>query len=681
MHILFIEEDAQEYLKSRQILDEHTSQLNIDWAPNYEIALTRIKQNHYDVFLVGYYAEKIQQQKFLSQLYQYVSIPLILLTKNHELVDTKLMEEYPIDFLAKEQLSWYQLERSIRYLSHLKTLQEQKNQFQAIFENAFQFMGLLDTDGILQEINHKALTLMGSKRETVVSYPFWEMPLATHTDIQAQFKMAIATAGEGKFAHCEIDVETQNGQIATLDFSFTPIANAQQEIVWILVEGHDLGERGALERQLTHTHWHDQLTGLPNRHLFLESLEQAMTRAQQYKKYSLAVLLLDLDRFKLINTSLGHDMGDWLLMEIAQRLQECLDEGDILARAGGDEFLILLDDMPDLARATRLAATINKVLAGPFSLDGYKIVTSASIGIAYYSAQEESTELLRDADTAMYRAKAKGKSCYAVFRRGMHDQAVSRLQIETDLYQAVEKQQFVLFYQPQMELSSQKLVGTESLIRFRHPHNGLLSSVDFTPVLEDTGIIISIGEWVLQTACKQLKMWLDAGLSINRVAMNLSAHQFRNQRLINVVAESIKASGLEAEHLELEITESLLLEDIESAVKTITRFKDMGIRVTIDDFGTGYAPLNYLKHFPVDCLKIDNSFIEGIISSPEDATITVATIDMAHALGLMVIAEGVETIEQREFLRDHGCDFAQGGLYAVPMENTAFLEWGMGNGE
>lgn len=675
VRILFIEEDAQDYLNIRQLLDEQTNQLNIDWAPNCDLALKEIRQKHYDVLLLGYNARQAQQKKFLTWLYEYVTIPTIYLTKNHDSVDTEFIR-YHTDYLSKEQLSWQQLERSIRYLSDLIALQEREKKFQAIFEKAFEFMGLLKPNGILQEINRTALTLIGSKREAVVGVPFWNTPWATQSKKnQAQTKAAFATAVKGKLAHCEIEVQKPNGQVVALDFSFTPIINAQREIVWILVEGQDVGERRAFEQQLNHSQLHDQLTGLPNRHLFMEHLEPAIMRAKRSQDYRIAVLFLDLDRFRVINTSLGHDMGDWLLMEIAQRLQECLDKTNILARSGGDEFLILLDDMQDLAEAIRLAVTANKVLAGPFSLDGYDIVTSASIGIAYHTNQEEGMELLRDADAAMYRAKAMGKSGYAVFRHGMHNQALSRLQIETYLHQAFEKQSFVLFYQPQTELSTEQLVGIESLIRFRHPQKGLIWSIDYVEVLEDMGIIIPIGEWVLRTACSQFKAWLNVGLPINHVAVNLSAHQFRSKRLVNVVAESLENSGLEPECLELELTERLLSENTDSTIKTLRRFKDMGIRVIMDDFGTGYASLNHLKHFPIDGIKIDRSFISGIISSPADAAITVATIDMAHALGLAVTAEGVETTEQHEFLRDHGCDFAQGYLYAAPMENTAFLEW------
>jgi diguanylate cyclase (GGDEF)-like protein/PAS domain S-box-containing protein len=677
MHILFVEENARDYLKARQLLDEQTSELSIDWAPNYDIALKHIKKNRYDVYLIGYEAQKTQQQKFLTWLYKSTSQPTILLTKHDESVDSVLLDREWTETVSKEQLSWPLLERIVRYLSNLIFLQKQEHKFETIFNKAIEFMGLLKANGILHEINQAALTLMGCQREQVIGQPFWEVPLLKEVKkTQEEFKSAIATAAKGEFAQCDIEAQKEAGQTTTLNFLLTPITNFQKEIVWILVEGRDLCERRALEQQLNHSTLHDQVTGLPNRHLFMEHLEQAIVRAHQRKDYRIAVLLLDLDRFRVINASLGHDMGDWLLMEITRRLQGCLTQNAILARADGDGFMILLDEIADMADATRLAVTINEVLGGSFLLDGYEVVSSCSIGIAYYNAQQDAMELLRDADAAMYRAKAMGKSGYAVFREGMHHHAISRLKIETELHQAFKKKDFILFYQPQTELSSDQLVGTESLIRYRHPENGLVSAIDFVSVLEDTGIIIPIGEWILQTACQQLKAWWEAELFVNRIAVNLSPYQFRSKRLVNIIAQALDNSGLEPKCLELELTENLVLEDIHSAIKILERFKEIGIRVTIDAFGTGYGSLNYLKQIPADCLKIDKSFIHGVMSSPADATITVATIDMAHALGLTVIAQGVETIEQRDFLRDHGCDIAQGYLYAPPMENTDFLQWG-----
>lgn len=674
LRLLLIEEAAQDYLKVRRVLDDEFGKFNIDWAPNYDSALKLLKKNSYDLQLIGYYPRQSEQQKFLVQLYPTITIPTIFLTKNNEKVSNTWLDK--TDFLSKEHFSWPLLERALRYLVKILALQQVEKKFRVIYDNAFEFIGLVNTKGILLEINQTTLTFLGLEREEMIDRPLWDTALATFSSKnQARLKAAFAKAITGELVRYEMEVKGAAEQIVTLDFSLKPVV-VQGNVVWILAEGRDLRERKMMEQRLNLSHLHDELTGLPNRHLFIEHLEQAIVDVQREKNYQIAVLFIDLDRFKVINASLGHHMGDWLLMEIALRLRNCLKPEDFLARSGGDEFLILLDHLQDLSSATRLAESINKELACPFLLDGYEVAVSASIGIAYSSHQEGPVDLLRDVDTAMYKAKAMGKSCYAVFNRQMHTQAVSRLRIETDLHQALEQKNFVLYYQPQTKLYSGELVGVEALIRLCHPQHGLIYPVDFIPVLEDTGIIVTLGEWILRTACNQLRVWLDAGLPLDHVSVNVSARQFRNhKRLFQVVAECLEVTGLSPECLELELTETLLLEDTDSAIRTLGRFKDMGIGVTIDDFGTGYASLNYLKRFPADALKIDRSFIQGVISVPTDAAITVATIDMAHALGLTVVAEGVETADQRDFLRDHGCDWAQGYFYAAPLEESAFLKW------
>ncbi len=669
VRILSIEKNTQDYLNLRQMLDEQANNFNMDWAPNYETALKKIENNSYDVYLLGY--DATEQRHFFECLYHFSNIPTILLTKNNESVNTLLLEKYRIYSLCKEQLTWAQLKQSIRYLSHLIAWQQYEERFKALFDKTFEFMALLNTKGILQEINQTALSFINVKREALIGSFFWEIPWATRSEkFQAQLKSVVSDAIGGELARCEVEVQRYDGQLTMLNFLFTPIRNAQGEIAWILAEGRDL------EQELSYLSLYDQLTELPNRHLFVEYLEKAMARAKENENYHIAVLLIDLDRFRVINASLGHDIGDWLLMEIGKRLQSCLDDKNLLARSGGDEFIILLDDLADFAEATHLAETINEVLARPFPMIGYNIVMLCSIGIAYYMGQEEGAQLLRDADAAMYRAKEKGKSGYAVFRRRMRRELVSRLQMETDLLQAAEQQNFVLVYQPQIDLLSKQVVAMEALIRFRHPQKGLISPDElFIQALEDTGIIIPIGEWVLQTACRHLRACWDAGLLIKRISVNLSPHQFRHKNLITKIITFLESSNLVPHCLELELTESLLLEDAESGINILKDLKEIGCRVTIDDFGTGYASLNYLRRFPADALKIDNSFIKGLISSPEDMAITMAIIDMAHALGLGVIAEGVETTEQMEFLRDQTCDLAQGYLFAAPMEDRAFIDW------
>ncbi|GEM_PF-782242 len=692
VRLLLIEEDAQDYLRIRQTLDEQ-SQFEVDWAPNYESALKLIRKTNYDAYLISYYAHQTEQQSFLARLYPLTTVPMVFLTKNQEQINTSFSGKGSC--LSKEQLTIPLLQETLQQFSKVNVLQEELTLFQCIFDNTLSWIGLLNSQGYFIKINQTALTFLGISHTDLVAQPLWESPWLFNLSLAPISSKALKLVFEKTFnnhlAEGQFEVLNDNGQAVSFLFSLKPVFSSHGELEWVLFEAHPdqkpelRSEKSPsiipppqllpVEVSTEQGVLYDELTGLPNRRLFVERLERAMAQVRSSQDYHIAVLFIDLDRFKVINASLGHDMGDWLLMEIGQRLRDCLQTDTLLARSGGDEFLVLLENLQDLSEVTQLARKINEELIRPFSLDGYEIITSASIGVAYSTHQGGHVDLLRNADTAMYRAKAMGKSCYVVFSAEMYHQALSRLQIEADLHKALENKHFLLFYQPQTELTSDELVGAEALIRFNHPRDGLMLPNDFISVLEDTGLIITLGEWILQTACQQFKLWLDDGLPLNHIAVNLSAHQFRSHRLPEIVADSLSNWNLAPQSLELEITETLLLEDIQNAVKMLRRFKDMGIRVTIDDFGTGYASLNYLKRFPADGLKIDKSFIQGIIHSPKDAAITVATIDMAHALGMTVVAEGVETDEQREFLRDHGCDWAQGYLYAPPMEKSTFQRW------
>jgi diguanylate cyclase (GGDEF)-like protein/PAS domain S-box-containing protein len=672
MHILLVEEDAQDYLTIRQFLDEQNGKSKIDWAPNYENALKAAKSKTYDVYLIGYYARHSKQEAFLRWLYRFARVPVILLLKTEDDTQHIDLSAYKTDYLLKSQLSWSLLHRVIRYINQLIEIEKSCQHYQLAFKNAVEFIAIFSPQGKVLEVNQAALNTINCSLETVQNQYVWETPWAKNN--QAQFKSAITTAAHGEFIHYELDLEIEFGKI-TIDFSLTPIKNEMGKVLWLLAEGRDLSERKDIEQQLNHATLHDHLTGLPNRQLFFEYLERAMHKLIHNHK-RLAVLFIDIDRFRMVNESLGHDMGDWLLMEIAERLQSCIAPDNLLARFGGDEFAIIQEDVEDLADATRLAATINEELARPFLLDGCEVVTSASIGITYsHDEHEDGANLLRDADTAMYRAKMMGKSRYAVYNQSMQTNALSRLKIEAELHRGLERDDFILFYQPQLSVNDEHISGVEALIRFNHPSKGLMSPVEFIPILEDSGIIVTLSEWILQTACTQFKTWLAQGFPMQRIAVNLSALQFRSQNLANLVAKVLHETHLESQHLELELTEHSLLEDTHTAIKTINRFQEMGICVTIDDFGTGYASLNYLKRFPANCLKIDKSFIQEITSSNIDAEITKAMINMAHALGMWVIAEGVETIEQRNFLRQHHCDFVQGYLYAPAMSQKDFTAW------
>ncbi len=433
----------------------------------------------------------------------------------------------------------------------------------------------------------------------------------------------------------------------------------------------DITERKMTTEQLVHQALYDPLTHLPNRALFVDLLGRAVARAKRNEDYFFAVLFLDLDRFKIINDSLGHMVGDQLLINLSRRLETCLRPGDTVARLGGDEFTILLDDVHELAEATCVASRIQEKLGVPFNLSGHEIFTTASIGIALSNMlYDRPDDLLRDADTAMYRAKAMGKARYEVFDESMHTKVMGLWELEADLRRAVEREEFQIHYQPLICLDTGKIVGVEALARWHHPRRGFVSPAEFIPIAEETGLVGWLGQWLLRTACAQTKIWHDAGHPHLRLSVNCSASQFQDESLPKLIRTILDETGMSANKLELEITESTAMKNIDFGMTTLNVLNDMGIRISIDDFGTGYSSLAYLHRFPIHTLKIDQSFISDVMSNAHNATIIRGIIAMAHSLKLKVVAEGVETREQLSLLLSEGCDEMQGYLFsgAVPPE-------------
>jgi diguanylate cyclase (GGDEF)-like protein len=428
----------------------------------------------------------------------------------------------------------------------------------------------------------------------------------------------------------------------------------------------------AANRQLRHLATHDPLTGLPNRVLLDDRLTQAMAHANRDGR-SFAVLACDLDRFKLINDSLGHRAGDELLQEVARRLTAVVRTTDTVARFGGDEFVLIATEIGEPAEAQKLASSVIEALGAPVRIAGIDIHTSPSIGIAVYPADGSSIDaLLAHADAAMYTAKERGRGNAQRYTAGMHRGAENSIQLESDLHAAIASKQFELYYQPKVDTRTGTVRSAEALIRWMHPDRGTVSPADFIPLAEECGLIGAIGEWVIREACRQARAWQDAGVPRLRVSVNLAASQFRDSALVDTIRRALEDADLEARYLEVELTESAVMTNPEQSVMILEQLSGMGVLVSVDDFGTGYSSMSYLRRFPIDKLKIDRVFINEIVSRPEDASIVQAIVSLAHNLRLKVVAEGVETLEQLDFLKAAGCDEYQGFHFSRPLPAADF---------
>jgi diguanylate cyclase (GGDEF)-like protein/PAS domain S-box-containing protein len=462
----------------------------------------------------------------------------------------------------------------------------------------------------------------------------------------------------------------QTGRSGWLDALYSPHYSPAGDIIGVVALIRDITERKRAEEQLLHNAFHDALTGLPNRALFLDRMERLLRRSRRETGYVFAVAFLDLDRFKVINDSLGHGVGDDLLVAIARRLEDCLRGGDTVARLGGDEFALLLDHIRGETDATRVVDRVLQSLNNPFQIGGQEVFTSASVGIALGGATyQRPDEVLRDADTAMYRAKIAGRSRYEVFDRDMHAHAVSLLQLETDLRRAIERDELRLHYQPIFALPDLALAGFEALIRWQHPGYGLLPPADFIPLAEETGLIVPIGWWVVEEACRQLAAWTRSVPTSATLAMNvnLSARQFGQPDLVPRLADVLRRTGLAPKRLRLEITESVVMHDPDSVARTLEALQRHGLELCIDDFGTGYSSLSYLHAFPIGSLKIDRSFVSRIDDTRRGHGLVDAIVTLGRSLGMTSVAEGVETEEQLQSLLRLGPDFVQGYYFSMPM--------------
>ncbi|MGZ8211209.1 MAG: sensor domain-containing protein, partial [Burkholderiales bacterium] len=479
--------------------------------------------------------------------------------------------------------------------------------------------------------------------------------------------------------HAEYDIEYRiviaGGGVRWVHDQAFPVRDATGAVYRIAGIASDVTQRKEAEEKLVYLAHYDGLTGLPNRVLFLDRLKQTLSHCARRGTLA-AVMFVDLDRFKVVNDTLGHAMGDELLRQVGARLSVCVREGDTVARFSGDEFVLIVNDLHGPEDARHIAQKVLQAYVEPFRVSSHEIFVSTSIGISMFpSDSEDEQALLKNADSAMYRAKESGRNSFRFYTREMNARAMYRLQLENSLRHALDRGEFCLHYQPKACLHTGEITGVEALLRWERPGHGLVAPAEFVPLLEDTGLIVPVGEWVLSEACRQADAWRKAGRALVPVAINISARQFASRNLGDLVRRMMNLHGLDPRYLEFELTESLLMVNTEDAVRTLEYLKSLGLKLSIDDFGTGYSSLAYLKRFPIDALKIDRSFIDEITTDVGDATITRAVIGMAHNLGLKVIAEGVETQAQIAFLSANGCDEAQGFYFARPQPAAEAVKW------
>ena len=614
-----------------------------------------------------------------SQLHQlgidsFMGIPLI-----DEAGDTigllAVMDNKPLPSnLPGEQFLQIFVGRTVAELARRRTEARMRNLASAIEQTADAII-ITDLDGTIEYVNAAFETSTGYGREEVIGQKPSMLKSGQQDDAYYAQLWTALTSGEvfrGTFIN-----RRKDGSLFHEEKTISPLRDVEGAITHYLAAGRDLTERLHAQEQLHHLTYYSPLTGLPNRALFMDRLNQLLARGR-WRNRVIALLFINLDRFKVVNDTLGHDIGDHALKIMPKRLNACIREGDTVSHLGGDQFAIILQDMDSPDDVPLIAQNILDAIAAPAKLGSEAFVLTASIGIAVYPHDGESAHnLMKCADAALYQAKELGGNSFQFFTADIHQNALESLSLASSLHGALERGEFQLHYQPQYSAAARQIVGMEALLRWVHPEQGMLPPGKFIPILEETGMIVAVGEWVLRSACAQMKLWQTSGFAPVRMAVNLSARQLNSTGLVATVARVLEDTGLDPKYLELEITETMLMHDIELTIATLEALAKMGVAIAIDDYGTGYSSLAYLKRLRVDVLKIDQSFVRGIGVDLDDEAIVASTISMAHRLGLTVIAEGVETETQLEFLRLNACNQVQGYLFSRPIpagDIQAFLQ-------
>ncbi len=680
--LLLIEGDLADATKVLEALTK-PGQPHVEWVKTLSEGLQRLKQSGISGILLNLYLPDSRGIDTFDQAYAAAGgIPILVLCgANNENIGKLAVEHGAHDFLLKDHLDNYSLTRAVTGMFERGTIADalfvEKERAEVTLNSIGDAVLSTDIAGNVTYLNAVAECMTGWSRADALGRPLAEVfNIIDGTTRQPSENPMTLAVRENKTvsltANCILI--RRDGYESPIEDSAAPIHDRGGHITGAVIVFHDVSAARRMSMQLSHLAQHDFLTDLPNRMLLNDRLQQAIMLARRHG-YRIAVLFMDLDRFKHINDSLGHVVGDQLLQAVAVRLERCVRESDTVGRQGGDEFVVVLSELDAAENAGISAAKLLAALTLPYHIGPHDVHVPVSIGVSIYPDDAEDAEtLINNADTAMYHAKEAGRNNYQFFRQEMNIRAVERQFIEGSLRVALERNEFSLHYQPKMDLGSGTIIGVEALLRWRHPERGFIPPAQFVPIAEDTGLILPIGKWVLREACRQARAWIDAGLQPVQIAVNISAVEFRSKDFVETVRTILNETKLDPRWLELELTETVLMKHAESTVAMLKSLKEIGVQLTVDDFGTGYSSLSYLRQFPVDALKVDQSFVHEISSRSDDEVIVSAVISMGNSLKKRVIAEGVETREQLDFLTAEGCEEAQGYFFNRPMVADQFAK-------
>jgi diguanylate cyclase (GGDEF)-like protein/PAS domain S-box-containing protein len=682
--VLLVEDNAGDARLMREMLNETaTWTYDVTHHESLEKAVTHLLANPVDIVLLDLGLPDASGLDAVRQARASApSVPLVVLTGfDDESLAAQALQEGAQDYLIKGQIEARGLRRSLRLAIERKILEEalfaEKERAQVTLNSIGDAVVCTDISGNITFLNLVAEKIMGVSWQDAAGRPMAEvfqiLDVTSRHPIPNPMEMAVA---QDRTVHLPSNciLIRRDGFEIPIEDCVSPIHDRKGQASGAVIVFRDASAALAVAEQMIYSAQHDFLTGLPNRMLLSDRIGQAIAQAPRHLK-KVAVLFLDLDGFKHINDSLGHPIGDKLLQSVAGRLTNCVRRSDTVSRQGGDEFVVLLSEVGQPEDAAIMARRILQAMVEAHSIDQHDLHVTASIGVSVFPADGlDADTLIKNADTAMYKAKEAGRQRFQFFEPMMNVRAVERHFIEESLRRALERREFALHYQPKIDLRTRRITGAEALIRWTHPVRGAVSPAQFIPVAEECGLILPIGRWVLREACAQARAWVDAGLPLATMAVNISAMEFRHENFLAGVFSILEETGLDPSSLELELTESVLMKHAESSRSILDALRAKGVQVAVDDFGTGYSSLSYLTRFSIDTLKIDQSFVREITINPDNTTIVTAVIGMGQSLKLRVVAEGVETEEELKFLQAHHCDEAQGYYFSRPVVSELFAK-------